>query len=66
MSAQSNARYRDKSAAIAVERVLILSVRLHRQFAAEYRIAGDKCAAEDEKQAADRCLRRISKIGVLA
>lgn len=63
MSAQSNARYRAKSAAIAVERVLILSARLHRQFAAEYRAAGNRRAAEDERQAAARALRRITSIG---
>lgn len=49
MSRQSNAAYRAKSAAIAVERVLILFARLHRKLAAEYRSVGDKRAAEDEK-----------------
>jgi hypothetical protein len=63
MSAQSNARYRARSAAIAFERVLILSARFHRTLAAEYRRAGDKQTAEDERQAAGRALRRIDQLG---
>lgn len=63
MSAQSTARNRARSAAITLERVLILSARFHSSLAAEYRIAGDKRAAEDERQAAGRALRRINEIG---
>lgn len=63
---QTIARYRAKSDAIALERVLLLSARLHRGLAAQYRAAGDKRAAEDERQAAGRALRRINEIGVHA
>jgi hypothetical protein len=64
--AQSLARYRAKSDAIAVERVLILSARLHRQLALEYRAAGNARDAEDERQAAGRALRKISQLGAPA
>lgn len=66
MSANSNARYRAKSDASAFQRVLILSAQLHCDLAAEYGAAGNKPAAEDEKQSAARAMRRITKIGVLA